>query len=93
LRNYLIFSTADHRYLLVRVQVVVGGWIMSIWSELLFLHGHLTHVPGPGATADRPSPREVAEEVDRLKDLIGCPSPGPRRPEPRAPLLGVKGLA
>jgi hypothetical protein len=66
---------------------------MSIWSELLFLHGHLTHVPGPGGTAGHPSPREVAEEADRLRELIGCPSAGPRRPEPRGPLLGVRGLA
>jgi hypothetical protein len=66
---------------------------MSIWSELLFLHGHVTSVAGTGQRTERPSPREVAEEAERLREIIGCPSAGPRRPEGRGPVLGVKGLA
>lgn len=67
---------------------------MSIWSELLFLHGHLTRVPEqvhPPAEPSSPAPEEAAA---RLREVIGCPSPrDARRPEPRGPLLGVKGLA
>jgi len=66
---------------------------MSIWSELLFLHGHVTSLAGTGQRTERPSPREVAEEAERLREIIGCPSAGPRRADGRGPVLGVKGLA
>jgi len=65
---------------------------MSIWTELLFLHGHLTRPPGEAGTAGHPAPAMDREAVDRLRELIGCPPPNARRPEPR-PLLGVRGLA
>jgi hypothetical protein len=65
---------------------------MSIWSELLFLHGHLTHVPEARDTAQGDSRSTAAEEADRLRELLGCRSGATRRPEPRGP-LGVRGLA
>jgi len=66
---------------------------MGIWTELLFLHGHLTRPPEAEGGADRPQ-TDPAEAADRLRELIGCPAPSQRRPEPpRGPLLGVRGLA
>ena len=65
---------------------------MSIWSELLFLHGHVTSPALTGQQTERPSPREVAEEAERLREIIGCPSAGPRREGARGPVIGVRGL-
>jgi len=66
---------------------------MSIWSELLFLHGHLTRLPEGGDTG-RPDLDRIRERTERLRDLIGCPGAGAaRRQEPSHPLLGVRGLA
>jgi len=65
---------------------------MSIWSELLFLHGHVTSPALTGQRTERPSPREVAEEAERLREIIGCPSAGPRREGARGPVIGVRGL-
>jgi hypothetical protein len=66
---------------------------MGIWTELLFLHGHLTRLPETEGGADR-AQTDPAEAADRLRELIGCPAPSQRRPEPpRGPLLGVRGLA
>jgi len=65
---------------------------MSIWSELLFLHGHLTRPPEAkgGAPAD---PRPAAQfDADRLRALLGCRAAANRDAEPRGPLLGVRGL-
>ena len=65
---------------------------MSIWSELLSLHGYVTHIhddprPPPAGRAT------AAEEAERLRELIGCrPSSSPPA-ELRGPLLGVRGLA
>ncbi len=66
---------------------------MSIWSELLYLHGHLTH------HFDSPAPTKVsarsteAEDADRLRELWGCRSATSPRPEPRDSIPGVRGLA
>lgn len=65
---------------------------MSIWSDLLSLHGYVTHIhddvrPAPGGRAN------AAEEADRLRELIGCRPPSSPRPELRGPLLGVRGLS
>ena len=66
---------------------------MSIWSELLFLHGHLTRPPEPQSTAS-PSARSMdTEDADRLRELLGCRSVANRDQEPRGPLLGVRGLS
>jgi hypothetical protein len=66
---------------------------MSIWTELLFLHGHLTRSPGMDGAPGPHRQTEAAEAADRLRELIGCPAPSQRRPEePHAPLLGVRGL-
>lgn len=65
---------------------------MSIWSELLFLHGHLTRAPEAAGAAERTAPADP-DEADRLRELIGCRSSSVSRPEPRGPVLGVKGLA
>jgi hypothetical protein len=66
---------------------------MSIWTELLFLHGHVTRFsPVAPAAGHRPQ-ANPAEDADRLRELIGCPAASQRRPEePRGPLLGVRGL-
>ena len=65
---------------------------MSLWSDLLSLHGYF--VPhNDDAEVPRP-PAAVRAEADRLRERIGCPSPGARQPEAlRGPLLGVRGLA
>ncbi len=65
---------------------------MSLWSELLFLHGHLTRVPA-NDDVERTGPARLAEEADRLRELIGCRSASVPAPQPRGPLLGVRGLA
>ncbi|MGZ5958249.1 MAG: hypothetical protein ACXWLI_07520 [Myxococcaceae bacterium] len=66
---------------------------MSIWSELLFLHGHLTRPTEAQSTA-APSARSMdTEDADRLRELLGCRSVANRDQEPRGPLLGVRGLS
>ena len=88
-----MFSRLAGGYVFDRVQDAMEVLIMSIWSELLFLHGHLTHLPGSGGASERPAPASQAEEADRLRELLGCRSASIPRPEPRGPLLGVRGLA
>ena len=65
---------------------------MSIWSDLLFLHGFTTHVHNDDAEAGRMDAAHREETADRLRELIGSRSPRSPRPEPRRPLLGVRGL-
>ena len=50
---------------------------MSIWSELLFLHGHLTHLPHPPATT-KVSARstEVPGGGARATAVARPPAPG-----------------
>ena len=66
---------------------------MSIWSELLFLHGHLNRVPDATDTARNSARSHGAEDAERLRELLGCRSASTPRPEPRGPLLGVRGLS
>jgi len=66
---------------------------MSIWSELLFLHGHLTHLPHLPATTKVSARSTEAEDADRLRELWGCRSATGPRPEPRDSIPGVRGLA
>ncbi len=66
---------------------------MSIWTELLFLHGHLAQVPAANEDAERRPRMNPIEEADRLRELLGCRPPSHPRAEPRGPLLGVRGLA
>jgi len=77
-RNYLFSRTQD------------GEQGMSIWSELLFLHGHFTRVHEEKAPA-RPA-QAIEDEAERLREILGCRSPSSDRPEPRGPLLGIRGL-
>ena len=64
---------------------------MSIWSELLSLHGYVTHIQDNVRQA--PAGRaKAAEEADRLRELIGCRPPSSPPAELRGPLLGVRGL-
>jgi hypothetical protein len=77
-RNYLFDRTQD------------GEQGMSIWSELLFLHGHLTRVH-EGKPPARPA-HTIEDEAERLREVLGCRSDSTQRPEPRGPLLGVRGL-
>jgi hypothetical protein len=65
---------------------------MSIWSELLFLHGHFTRVPEGLGTAPASVRSVDSAEADRLRELLGCRSAANRDQEPRGPLLGVRGL-
>jgi hypothetical protein len=65
---------------------------MSIWTDLLSLHGYVTPARTDGARSPKASAPQGLEEADRLRELIGCPSAGSARPEPRGPLLGVRGL-
>jgi hypothetical protein len=65
---------------------------MSIWNDLLSLHGYVTHVHEDCPEAPRGGTCQPAE-ADRLRELIGARSPRSPRPEPRGPLLGVRGLA
>ncbi|HET6982073.1 MAG TPA: hypothetical protein VFI53_08025 [Myxococcaceae bacterium] len=65
---------------------------MSLWTDLLSLHGY--PIPHNDDAEVRRPPAAVRAEAERLRELIGCPSAGPRQPEPlRGPLLGVRGLA
>ena len=64
---------------------------MSIWSDLLSLHGYVTYPHNDDAEPERT--RAARAEADRLRELIGCRSPSTPTPEPRGPLLGVRGLA
>jgi len=66
---------------------------MSIWSDLLSLHGYV--IPAHNDDSEPERGRAAREaEADRLRELIGCRSPStPSRPEPRGPLLGVHGLS
>ncbi len=66
---------------------------MSIWSDLLSLHGYVTHAHNDDARPARNDRAHVAEEAERLRELLGCRSPTSPRPEPRGPLLGVRGLS
>ena len=66
---------------------------MSIWSDLLFLHGFTTHAHNDDADTGRMAAAHREETADRLRELIGSRSPRSPRPEPRRPLLGVRGLA
>jgi len=67
--------------------------VMSIWSDLLSLHGYLFPAHNDDAEGDR-SQADRAAEADRLREVIGSRSPStPPRPEPRGPLLGVHGLS
>jgi len=65
---------------------------MSIWSDLLSLHGYVIRPHNDDAEAERTEAARTAE-ADRLRELIGCRSPSTPSPEPRGPLLGVRGLA
>jgi len=65
---------------------------MSLWSDLLSLHGYVTHVHNDDAETHRLDAAHRAEDADRLRELIGSRSPRSPRPEPRGPLLGVRGL-
>ena len=66
---------------------------MSLWSDLLSLHGYVTHVHNDDAETRRLDAAHCAEAADRLREQIGSRSPTTPRPEPRGPLLGVRGLA
>lgn len=65
---------------------------MSLWSDLLSLHGYFTPAHNDDAEVEKPAVARRAE-ADRLRELIGCRSPSISRPEPRGPLLGIRGLA
>jgi len=65
---------------------------MSIWSDLLSLHGYITHAHNDDAETGRRGAVPSAEDADRLREMIGSRSPKFPRPEPRAPILGVHGL-
>jgi hypothetical protein len=64
---------------------------MSIWSDLLSLHGYVIRPHNDDAEPERSQAARNAE-ADRLRELIGCRVPSTSRPEPRGPLLGVRGL-
>ncbi len=66
---------------------------MSIWTELLFLHGHVTRISAVDTPAGHRAQTDPAEAADRLRELIGCPARSQRRKEPPGPILGVRGLA
>ena len=65
---------------------------MSLWSDLLTLHGYFIPAHNDDAEVEESAAARRAE-ADRLRELIGCRSPSTRRPEPRGPLLGIRGLA
>ena len=66
---------------------------MSLWSDLLSLHGYVTPAHNDDARPARGAHANPAEEAERLRELIGCrPSRSPRQ-EPRGPVLGVRGLS
>ena len=65
---------------------------MSLWSDLLSLHGY--RIPPHNDDAEHERPGAAARlEADRLRELIGCRPPATPRAQPRGPLLGVRGLA
>jgi hypothetical protein len=71
---------------------------MSIWSDLLSLHGHLTHVREAHEAhnddeAERIAAERRAEAAEHLREVIGCRSSSASRPADQGPLLGVRGLA
>jgi hypothetical protein len=71
---------------------------MSIWSDLLSLHGHLTHVREAHEAhnddeAERIAAERRAEAAEHLREVLGCRSTSGTRAEPRGPVLGVRGLA
>jgi hypothetical protein len=68
---------------------------MSLWSDLLSLHGHLTHVREVhnDDEAERIAAERRAEAAEHLREVIGCRSSSARRPADQGPLLGVRGLA
>ena len=66
---------------------------MSIWRGLLSLHGYVTHAHNDDGEPDRHDGGHCADAADRLREAIGSRSPRSPRPEPRGPLLGVRGLA
>ena len=66
---------------------------MSIWNDLLSLHGYLSHVHDDGPETPAADSAQRAEAADRLREIVGARSPRFPRPEPRGPLLGVRGLA
>lgn len=65
---------------------------MSIWSDLLSLHGYVTYTHNDDAETGGRGAVQRADEADRLREIIGSRSPRKPRPEPRGPLLGVHGL-
>jgi len=69
---------------------------MSIWSDLLSLHGHLTHVReahNDDAEAERIAAERRAEAAEHLREVLGCRSTSVRHAEPPGPIPGVRGLA
>lgn len=66
---------------------------MSIWSDLLSLHGYVIRVPEAHNDDAEAAAARRAEAADRLREAIGCRSSSASRPEDRGPLLGVRGLA
>jgi hypothetical protein len=66
---------------------------MSIWSDLLSLHGYFTRPHNDNAEVDpSAAARRAAESAERLREVIGCRSSSTHLPELRGPLLGVRGL-
>ncbi|HSP18483.1 MAG TPA: hypothetical protein VLQ79_03150 [Myxococcaceae bacterium] len=65
---------------------------MSIWSELLFLHGHLTRPPEAPGSKLGDTRANAKFDADRLRALLGCRPAASRDTDPRGPLLGVRGL-
>jgi hypothetical protein len=68
---------------------------MSLWSDLLSLHGHLTHVREVhnDDEAERIAAERRAEAAEHLREVTGCRSSSASRPADQGPLLGVRGLA
>ena len=66
---------------------------MSIWSDLLSLHGYVIRVHNDDTETGRLEAAQSAEAADRLREMIGSRAPTSPRPEPRGPLLGVRGLS
>ncbi len=67
---------------------------MSIWGQLLFLHGYRTHLAANEDVETRPAPpppRPV--DPERLRAILGCWSGGRREDPPFRTVLGVRGLA
>jgi len=66
---------------------------MSIWSDLLSLHGHLGLANGPHNEDAETAAARRAREADRLRELIVGRSASSERRESLGPSLGVRGLA